>query len=416
MNFIKKHKIISAFAIIILAAGGYYFYGSSKSGKSEIRYVLNEAQKGTLIVSVSGSGNIEADEIADLTPEITGEIDSVKTALGDKVQKGQIIATIKNDELNIKEQSALSALNIAKEAVTKAKLDRAQKYQDYYDLKQKQKDNPSVVSNLDIKIAAQKVRDADLVIKSAEIKVKSAEFDYSKAKENAAARILKSPMDGTVTAFNVKIGDEIGTASASSANRASLIVITDLDKLFAKISLNEIDAARIKPDQKATLVFDAIEELTLTGRVAEIDTVGTVTQGIVSYNAKITIDSADNRIKPGMSVSAAVVTDIKQDTVIISNGAVKTDGNIHYIEIVDQSIIKDRDSQGVVLFGQPRRVTVEIGLSNDISTEIISGINPGDQAVVRTVSDSTQSANQAPGLFGGSNSGASSGRIFRMPR
>ena len=266
MRFIFQHKIIAGIAVIILAGGGYYFYSASTSNKNETRYFLSAAEKGTLIVSVSGSGNIETADSSDASSDISGEIESVNAALGDKVGKGQIIAVIKNDELGIKEESAKSALNLAKESVSKAKLDRAQKYQDYYDLKQKQKDNPESASNLDIKISAQKVRDADFAIKSAEIKVKEANFALDQAKENAAARIIKAPISGTITALNIKIGDDLGTASSSSA-RGSLMTITDLDKLFAKISLNEIDVAKIKADQKATLTFDAVENLTLTGKV-----------------------------------------------------------------------------------------------------------------------------------------------------
>ena len=405
MRFIFQHKIIAGIAVIILAGGGYYFYSASTSNKNETRYFLSAAEKGTLIVSVSGSGNIETADSSDASSDISGEIESVNAALGDKVGKGQIIAVIKNDELDIKEESAKSSLNLAKESVSKAKLGRAQKYQEYYDLKQKQKSNPENVSNLDIKISAQKVRDADFAIKSAEIKVKEANLALDQAKENAAARIIKAPISGTITALNIKIGDDLGTTSSSST-RGSLMTITDLDKLFAKISLNEIDVAKIKADQKATLTFDAVENLTLTGKVAEIESVGAITQGVVSYAVKIALDSTDSRIKPGMSTSAAIVTDVKTDAVMVPNGAVKSSNGSFYVEAPDETAPESSTSEsanGIILNNPPRKITVEIGLSNDTSTEIISGIKVGDQVISRTSTNSTgQAASQAPSLFGGS--------------
>ena len=405
MRFIFQHKIIAGIAVIILAGGGYYFYSASTSNKNETRYFLSAAEKGTLIVSVSGSGNIEAVDSSDASSDISGEIESVKVSLGDKVGKGQIIAVIKNDELDIKEESAKSSLNLAKESVSKAKLDRAQKYQEYYDLKQKQKSNPEDVSGLDIKISAQKVRDADFAIKSAEIKVKEANLALDQAQENAAARIIKAPISGTITALNIKIGDDLGTASSSSA-RGSLMIITDLEKLFAKVSLNEIDVAKVKSDQKATLSFDAIEDLTLTGKVSEIDSLGVITQGVVSYTVKIILDSIDPRIKPGMSVSAAIITDVKTDAVMVQNGAVKSNNGSFYVEAPDETAPESSTSEsanGITLNNPPRRITVEIGLSNDTSTEIISGIKVGDQVISRTSTNSTgQAASQAPSLFGGS--------------
>ena len=405
MRFIFQHKIIAGIAVIILAGGGYYFYSASANNTNETRYFLSAAEKGALIVSVSGSGNIEAVDSSDASSDISGEIESVKVSLGDKVGKGQVIAVIKNDELGVKEESAKSSLNLAKEAVSKAKLDRAQKYQEYYDLKQKQKDNPESVSNLDIKISAQKVRDADFAIKSAEIKVKEANLALDQAKENAAARIIKAPISGTITALNIKIGDDLGTASSSSA-RGSLLTITDLEKLFAKISLNEIDVAKIKAEQKATLTFDAVENLTLTGKVTEIESVGAITQGVVSYAVKIALDSTDSRIKPGMSTSAAIVTDVKIDAIMVPNSAIKSNNGSSYAEAPDETLTEGSiggSANGIILKNPPRRITVEIGLSNDTSTEIISGIKVGDQVISRTSTNSTgQAASQAPSLFGGS--------------
>src|SRR3989338_4079485 len=418
MRFIFQHKIIAGIAVIILAGGGYYFYSASTSNKNETRYFLSAAEKGTLIVSVSGSGNIETADSSDASSDISGEIESVNAALGDKVGKGQIIAVIKNDELDIKEESAKSSLNLAKESVSKAKLGRAQKYQEYYDLKQKQKSNPENVSNLDIKISAQKVREADLAIKSAEIKVRSADFDYAKTKDDAAARTIISPIGGTVTALNIKAGDELGASSLTSSACGSLLTITDLEKLFAKISLNEIDVAKIKADQKATLTFDAVENLTLTGKVAEIESVGAITQGVVSYAVKIALDSTDSRIKPGMSTSAAIVTDVKTDAIIVPNSAVKSNNGYSYAEAPDETLPESSISgsaDGIILKNPPRRITIEIGLSNDTSTEIVSGIKAGERVISRTTTDSTnQTTSSAPSLFGGS--GNAGGRILSAPR
>lgn len=403
MRFISQHKIIAGIIVIVLAGGVYYFYGASANNKSEARYFLSTAEKGTLIVSVSGSGNIEAVDSSDVSFDISGEIESVKVSLGDKVEKGQTLVVIKNDELGIKEESAKSSLSLAKESVSKAKLDRAQKYQDYYDLKQKQKNDPDNVSSLDIKISAQKVRDADLAIKSAEIKVKEANLALDQAKENAAARMIKAPISGIITALNTKTGDELGGSSSSAR---SLMTITDLEKLFAKVSLNEVDMAKVKLDQKATLSFDAIEDLTLTGIVSEIDSLGSVAQGVVSYAVKIILDSIDSRIKPGMTVSAAIVTDVETDVVMIPNGAVKSNNGSFYVEMPDEAlpeVLASDSANGIILNNPPRRQTVETGLSNDTQTEIISGLKAGDRVIVRTSSSSTsQTTNQAPSLFGGS--------------
>ena len=94
----------------------------------------------------------------------------------------------------------------------------------------------------------------------------------------------------------------------------------------------------------------------------EIDTIGTVSQGVVTYNVKIGFDTQDERVKPGMSVSTDIITDVRQDVLMVPNSAIKSSS---YVEALAN--------------GQPVREPVEIGLSNNTMTEIISGLNEGDK-------------------------------------
>jgi multidrug efflux pump subunit AcrA (membrane-fusion protein) len=146
--------------------------------------------------------------------------------------------------------------------------------------------------------------------------------------------------------------------------------------------LNEVDIAKIKLGQKTTVTFDAIEDLTLTGEVVEIDSVGTVSQGVVSYVVKINFDTNDDRIKPGMSISASIITNTAQDVLVIPSSAVKTKNGISYVEKLDKSL------SGSSATSFPAQTKVEIGLSDDSKTEIISGLNEGDFVVTKTVSGS----------------------------
>jgi multidrug efflux pump subunit AcrA (membrane-fusion protein) len=132
--------------------------------------------------------------------------------------------------------------------------------------------------------------------------------------------------------------------------------------------------AKVKVNQKVTLTFDAIEDLNITGEVAEIDALGTVTQGVVNYGVKIIFDTQDERVKSGMSVSAAIITDIKQDVLLVPNAAVKSN-NGQYVEVLENNI--------------PRNQTVETGLSNDTMTEITSGLKEGDKVITQTITANT---------------------------
>jgi len=261
-----------------------------------------------------------------------------------------------------------------------------------------------------------KIKDATLTLKSAEEKLEERKLSLEElragadvqdiksqqnivaqkedvlldAKENLANCFIRAPFDGVITEVNAKKGDFVssGTVLATLITKQKIV----------KITLNEVDQSTVKVGQKATLTFDALLGVTISGKVFEVDAVGQVSQGVVSYGVKIAFDTEDERVKPGMSVTADIITDAKQDVLVLPNSAVKSQGNSYYVELVE--IPEEMRQQllgnvsGAVLPQPPKIQTVEIGLSNDLSTEIISGLKEGDIVVTSTVTPSTTQTNQ----------------------
>jgi multidrug efflux pump subunit AcrA (membrane-fusion protein) len=122
-----------------------------------------------------------------------------------------------------------------------------------------------------------------------------------------------------------------------------------------------------------------MDDLTLTGKVDRMSTIGTENSGVVTYPATISFDSLDERVKPQMSLTAAITTEVKQDVLAVANSAVKsaTDGS-SYVLVMEN--------------GSPTQKTVEIGTANDTSTEIKNGLSEGDTVVTQTITSSSQSS------------------------
>jgi RND family efflux transporter MFP subunit len=207
------------------------------------------------------------------------------------------------------------------------------------------------------------------------------------AKEHLKKHFIKAPFDGIVAKINVKEGDIISTQTA-------LLHFITQQKII-KVSLNEIDAVKVKVGQKAILTFDALPDLTLTGKVAEISPVGTISQGVTSFDIKIVLDSDEERIKPGMSANAEIIIEEKPNVLTLPNSAVKSEGNSRYVLLIDTPReIKDKFKIGtptvlpkeVKIKNQP----VEIGISNDTMSEILSGVSEGDIVISSKVSQKTQ--------------------------
>lgn len=225
------------------------------------------------------------------------------------------------------------------------------------------------------------------------------------ARQALADYVIRSPIEGAVAKVGVRAHDDV-----SSGTVIATIVST---RKYAQISLNEIDAAKLKVGQKASLTFDAIDGLDITGSVATVDPLGAVSQGVVTYGVKIVFDIQDDRIKPSMSVSADVITEVHPDVVTVPNGAVKGVTGSQYVETID-GVDPNIGSAPVSAPNGLRRITVTAGLLNDSDSEIISGLNEGDLIVVRTVSATAAkpAAAAAPSLFGGGGGGGAA-RAFR---
>jgi RND family efflux transporter MFP subunit len=221
-----------------------------------------------------------------------------------------------------------------------------------------------------------------LDIKSSELNVKDKQNALYDANQTFADYTVTAPFDCIIAVKNINKGDTISSGTSIAT------VITK--QQIAELSLNEVDVAKIKVGQKATMTFDAFDTLTITGHVAEIDTLGTVSQGVVTYNVKIAFDTQDERIKPGMSTSASIITDIGQDVILAPNGAIKTNGT-SYVERIENPItnIQNTNDTTVTSLTAPTQVEVVTGLANDTYTEITSGLSEGDKIVTKTSNGKT---------------------------
>jgi macrolide-specific efflux system membrane fusion protein len=374
-----KKQIIGA-VVVLLVVGGYYWYKSAHSTTTAIQYVTVSAEKGTLTTAVSGSGNVIVDQSVSIDPAISGTVTNVAVNIGDRVKKGQRLFGIDNDALSVSLAQALTSLQNARIAVSQAQAN-------FSNAKRSLGDSERDRAILQSKIG------------TAEESLRAAELGYKKALSDSAKRQVTSPIDGTVNAINIKNGDDLGNLSSGNS-RVVPMIIGDLGTLKTQVQINEVDVSNVHIGQKATMTFNGVSGLTLSGTVEKMDTLGTVAQGVVTYNATIGFDTLDPRIKSGMSVSASIITDVKQDVIIVPNSAVKTRGNKNYVDVL---------SSGTT----PQQVTVQIGAVNNTDTEIVSGVSAGDKVVTRTVNPNattTPSAGQGgalriPGFGGGGGRG-----------
>lgn len=577
IKFILKRKLITIVIIIAIFMGGYFIYNAQKEKAGKTGYVLGAAEKGTIIASVSGSGQVSASNSVDIQPKVSGSIINLAAKVGQEVKAGDFLVQIDAKDAQKSVRDAEASLEVAQLSLEKLKsanslsITQAQNaFDQANESKQEAQDNlakayddgfnaisnafldlPTVMAGLndllygfnlntigsqvnidyyteranaamndtlafqyrdsansayaaartvydqnfnDYKLAsrysdtvaieslinetyetdkriAEAVKSANnliqfykdkmtekgikpnaaadthlanlatyvgktnsqlssllsikntiqnnkkaivnadrsieekaqsladlqagadpLDIKSQELTIRQRQDALSDAREKLADYSIKAPFDGVIAAVNVEKGDSVSSGVAI----ATLIT----KQQVAEISLNEVDAAKVKVGQKVTLTFDAVEGLNLTGQVAVVDAIGTVSQGVVTYKVEIGFDTQDERVKPGMSVSSSIITDSRQDVVMVPNSAIKTSNGLSYVEVISNPKAES-GSQEVTSDAAPQERQVEVGLANDSYTEILSGLKEGDQVVTRTVSSATtqSAASQGQSIF-----------------
>ena len=190
---------------------------------------------------------------------------------------------------------------------------------------------------------------------------------------------LLAPFDGTVVAISTTTGDAVAPGTVA-------LQLADLSSLKVLVDVSEVDVNRLKPGQEVDLTLDAVSGQSFTGTVSEIGYLGTTTQGVVNFPVTVWIAHPDPALKPGMTASAAVVTDKKSNVLLVPNRAIRVTGGQRTVTVLFE--------------GQQIPVAVQVGLSNDTQSEITGGqLRAGDTLVLNAPTATTNGG--GGGGFGG---------------
>lgn len=243
-----------------------------------------------------------------------------------------------------------------------------------------------------------------LTVQQAALTLKRAQEAVNTAKQNLRDYYVYAPFAGTIASVGVQTYDQ-----ASSGTTVATIVT---DKQTVDISVNEIDASKLSVGEKATLTFDALSGVTVAGTVSSVNAIGSVSQGVVSYDATITFDTPNPKVLPGMSATADIIVG-SATGLVVPGSAVKTSGTRDYVEVFNPPLAGSESPTGAESPVAPTSVPVTTGLSNDTDTIITSGLSAGDQVVTQTVTGTggLTGAAQSTSAFGSGN--RTNGGVFR---
>jgi multidrug efflux pump subunit AcrA (membrane-fusion protein) len=411
--FLKRPLMVKLFLIALVFASGWFVYTIiPKQSSKQVTYQTAKAEKGTLIVSVEGSGQVSTANNASVSTQVSGVVKTIYAPNGQEVKAGDPIVEVELD-LDGKQRNAqawasyLSAKNNlenAKISYYAMQADLFTNWKKYKDLSENSTYTNSdgspntnnrtlseyIVTNDGWLSAEAKYKNQENVVAQAQTSLTSAWLSYQQT-----SPIIYAPISGTVTGFSYQIGSVITSQSNSSGTSASQKVASIKTQAVPSVtvSMTQIDVSKLKIGNKATITFDAFPNKTYTGKVISIDTVGSVSSGVTSYPTVIVLDTESPELLTNMTAQANIITDVKDNAVLIPSTSLKTQDTTYEVQVKKN--------------GKYETVTVEIGLANDTQTEITSGISEGDEVVTgsTTASTTTKTATTSPFSIMGGNRG-----------
>jgi RND family efflux transporter MFP subunit len=238
-----------------------------------------------------------------------------------------------------------------------------------------------------------------LAIQSSKLALQEKQDALAQAQQALAETVVRAPFSGTVGELSVQRYQTIGSGTAV----ATLVS----DNQNVNISVNEVDAAKLKVGEKATLTFDALPSISIAGTVASVNTIGAVSSGVVSYDAVVTFDTPNSDVKPGMSATASIITGTETG-LIVPQSAVKAANGQSYVLTFNPPLTGSSSSAGVASLVPPTRTIVSTGLSDNTNIIIEKGISAGAQVVTQTVTAAAATASaaaQSTSILGGARTG-----------
>jgi len=367
--------------------------------------------RGDIRVEVSATGIIEPINQVEIKSKASGLIEELRIEEADFVNKGDLICRLdQRDTKNLYDQS-VADLEVAEATVKQSQSDFNRK-KDLYE------------KGL---ISAEEFDQAKLALVQAEAQVVRVKIDVDNNDIRLKDTIVRSPIKGIILTKDVEEGQIISSGISSVTGGTLIATVADMNEIYVKADVDEVDIGRIKPGMSAQVVADAYPSQVFDGEVIRIAAQAKVVQNVTSFEVTIRVKNPNGILKAGMNTSVEIVVADKKDVILLPNEALMT------LKDVQQELMKIKMATGqdaasehikdkakrerpfqsqkkgegegeqhitsrngvIVKVGndfQPR--PVQVGISNFDHTEIVDGLNEGEEVVYTFFSRAKESSDR----------------------
>lgn len=406
----RRYILFTVVALILLWIVGAFL--ASKREKP-IEVTTEKAEKRTIIQLVSATGKMQPETEVKISPEVAGEIIELPVQDGMAVKKGDLLVKIKPDSYRALLEQQEAAISSAKATNMQQKASMTKAEQDF-----KRADdlyNKKMISAAEYTTAQAAFDVAKNTYESSVHQIEQAQASSSQARDALSKTTIYSPVNGTVTVLNSKLGERVVATNQFAGTE--VMRVADLSKMQAVVDANENDVVNVKIGDRARVSIDAYGDHKFNGTVAQIANTGKTTgagtqEEVTNFEVKINVDPGGVILRPGLSCTAEIETNTANDVVAVPLQAVTIrtgDSSLSPEEIERRKIVQqakeqstnnaevtntqqekrtareEREKINKVVFlkkgNAARQTKVTTGIADDTYIEIKSGVAPGDEVI-----------------------------------
>ncbi len=372
----RRNKAIVVVVFLVL----FFVIRSRRQVSLESQYVTQKVSRESITALVSETGNVSVTGQVKVYSPTTGILEKLYVQNGDKVVAGQALMSVKSTASEQDRATAYAtyqSANVALQVAQNNLRDKAAIAQRVLD-DVRGHDSDETYLQKQTRTTAEVARDnAYDTVRSARAQLLSAQLTLATTQDV----VIHAPVSGVVANLVASQGGNISYSTTVPA-----LVVTNSSEYFVTLALNEVDIFKVKEGQKANISLDAFSGKKFNGVVTRLDSVGTITSGVVTYNVSVVISDPTSEIRSGMTANVDIEVDKISNTLTVPNSAVKPYQGKKAVQIIDTKA------------NQLKFIPIEVGVKSPEKTEIKSGIDEGQEVVTGARNGSVGATKS--GLFG----------------
>lgn len=367
----KRIKVV--ISLIILLAVIYGVYSFFFNTPEPISYITDTVRKGSIRQTVNTSGEVGAAQLVTVGAQVTGEIKKLYVKLGQHVKKGDKIADIDSttqlNELNINKsqlktyQAQLVSREIALRVAQK-------KY-----IRERNLRKHNATSDESLESAEDALASAQASVTEMKSQIVQSQIQVNTSETNLGYTKITSPLEGTIVSTPVEEGQTVN----SNQTTPTIVKIADLSKMEIKMQISEGDITKIKPGMDVSYSILSEPGMPYQAKLDRIDpgllsltkgdyTGTTDSNSAVYYYANLLVPNENGKLRIGMTTQNTITIASVEDVLVVPKVALRGQPDGMYVDVLRPD-------------GKVTPKKIEIGLSDNINAQVLSGLNEGEQVV-----------------------------------